>query len=74
MEPFYFRSRSLVEITRSCKELKHKVPEILGVEEPRNQQNRSTNPEHIDEQKRGTQRTLNQKDEPITLNKNDEPE
>ncbi|CAL1374687.1 unnamed protein product [Linum trigynum] len=31
-EPFCFRSRSLVEITRSCKELKHKVPEILGVE------------------------------------------
>ncbi|CAN0909677.1 Nematode resistance protein-like HSPRO2 [Linum grandiflorum] len=31
-EPFCFRSRSLVEITRCCKELKHRVPEILGVE------------------------------------------
>ncbi|WCJ19800.1 hypothetical protein M5689_002075 [Euphorbia peplus] len=31
-EAFCFRSRSLVEITKSCKELKHKVPEILGVE------------------------------------------
>ncbi|KAJ6982966.1 nematode resistance protein-like HSPRO2 [Populus alba x Populus x berolinensis] len=30
--PFCFRSRELVEITKSCKELKHKVPEILGVE------------------------------------------
>ncbi|KAJ6350342.1 hypothetical protein OIU78_006497 [Salix suchowensis] len=29
--PFCFRSRELVEITKSCKELKHKVPEILGV-------------------------------------------
>ncbi|XP_065870343.1 nematode resistance protein-like HSPRO2 [Euphorbia lathyris] len=31
-EAFCFRSRSLVEITKSCKELKHKVPEILDVE------------------------------------------
>ncbi|CAN0837928.1 Nematode resistance protein-like HSPRO1 [Linum grandiflorum] len=31
-EPFCFRSRSLVEFTRKCKELKHKVPEILEVE------------------------------------------
>ncbi|CAN1257046.1 Nematode resistance protein-like HSPRO2 [Linum perenne] len=31
-EPFCFRSRSLVEITKSCKELKHRVPEILTVE------------------------------------------
>ncbi|KAF2319030.1 hypothetical protein GH714_012608 [Hevea brasiliensis] len=31
-EAFCFRSRALVEITKSCKELKHKVPEILGVE------------------------------------------
>ncbi|OAY38462.1 nematode resistance protein-like HSPRO2 [Manihot esculenta] len=31
-EAFCFRSRALVEITKSCKDLKHKVPEILGVE------------------------------------------
>ncbi|OAY46225.1 nematode resistance protein-like HSPRO2 [Manihot esculenta] len=31
-EEFCFRSRALVEITKSCKDLKHKVPEILGVE------------------------------------------
>ncbi|KAF9674626.1 hypothetical protein SADUNF_Sadunf10G0146500 [Salix dunnii] len=30
--PICFRSRELVEITKSCKELKHKVPAILGVE------------------------------------------
>jgi hypothetical protein len=30
--PFCFRSRSLVEITRQCKDLKQKVPFILGVE------------------------------------------
>uniref|UniRef100_A0A2K1ZCX0 Nematode resistance protein-like HSPRO2 n=1 Tax=Populus trichocarpa TaxID=3694 RepID=A0A2K1ZCX0_POPTR len=30
--PYCFRSRELVEITKSCKELKHKVPEVLGVE------------------------------------------
>ncbi|KAF5752558.1 nematode resistance protein-like HSPRO2 [Tripterygium wilfordii] len=31
-EAFCFRSRGLVEITKACKELKHKVPDILGVE------------------------------------------
>ncbi|CAI0443549.1 unnamed protein product [Linum tenue] len=31
-EPFCFRSRSLVEITKSCRELRHKVPGILAVE------------------------------------------
>lgn len=31
-KPFCFRSKGLVEITRQCKELKHKVPHILGVE------------------------------------------
>lgn len=31
-EAFCFRSKALVEITKSCKDLKHKVPEILGVE------------------------------------------
>lgn len=30
--PFCFRSRGLVEITKQCKELKQKVPAILGVE------------------------------------------
>jgi hypothetical protein len=30
--PYCFRSRELVGITKSCKELKHKVPEVLGVE------------------------------------------
>jgi len=30
--PFCFRSRGLVEITKQCKELKQKVPYILGVE------------------------------------------
>ncbi|EEF35503.1 conserved hypothetical protein [Ricinus communis] len=30
--PFCFRSKALVEMTRMCKDLKHKVPEILGVE------------------------------------------
>ncbi|KAF5738463.1 nematode resistance protein-like HSPRO2 [Tripterygium wilfordii] len=31
-EAFCFRSRGLVEITKACRDLKHKVPEILGVE------------------------------------------
>ncbi|KDP44813.1 hypothetical protein JCGZ_01313 [Jatropha curcas] len=31
-EAFCFRSKALVEITKSCKDLKHKVPEILEVE------------------------------------------
>ncbi|KAF2296241.1 hypothetical protein GH714_037007 [Hevea brasiliensis] len=31
-EEFCFRSRALVEITKACRDLKHKVPEILGVE------------------------------------------
>lgn len=31
-EAFCFRSRALVEMTKSCKDLRHKVPEILGVE------------------------------------------
>ncbi|RVW30697.1 Nematode resistance protein-like HSPRO2 [Vitis vinifera] len=31
-EPFCFRSRGLVEITKSSKDLKHKVPYLLGVE------------------------------------------
>lgn len=31
-QAFCFRSIALVEITKSCKDLKHKVPEILGVE------------------------------------------
>uniref|UniRef100_A0A2P2QPW7 Nematode resistance protein-like HSPRO2 n=1 Tax=Rhizophora mucronata TaxID=61149 RepID=A0A2P2QPW7_RHIMU len=31
-EAFCFRSKALVEITKSCRDLKHKVPEILGVE------------------------------------------
>lgn len=31
-DPFCFRSRGLVEITRHSKDLKHKVPLILGVE------------------------------------------
>jgi hypothetical protein len=30
--PFCFRSRGLVEITKQCKDLKQKVPSILGVE------------------------------------------
>ncbi|XP_040994861.1 nematode resistance protein-like HSPRO2 [Juglans microcarpa x Juglans regia] len=30
--PFCFRSKGLVEIARHCKDLKHKVPYILGVE------------------------------------------
>ncbi|XP_061343544.1 nematode resistance protein-like HSPRO2 [Gastrolobium bilobum] len=30
--PFCFRSKELVEITRVCRDLKHKVPEILEVE------------------------------------------
>ncbi|KAG7993214.1 hypothetical protein I3843_02G167400 [Carya illinoinensis] len=30
--PFCFRSKGLVEITRQCRDLKHKVPCILGVE------------------------------------------
>ena len=31
-QPFCFRSKALVEITKQCKDLKHKVPSILGVE------------------------------------------
>ncbi|KAK7850201.1 nematode resistance protein-like HSPRO2 [Quercus suber] len=31
-QPFCFRSKALVEITQQCKDLKHKVPYILGVE------------------------------------------
>ncbi|KAJ4830974.1 hypothetical protein Tsubulata_036435 [Turnera subulata] len=31
-EAFCFRSRALVEVTRCCKDLRHKVPEILAVE------------------------------------------
>ena len=30
--PFCFRSKALVEIAKQCKDLKHKVPYILGVE------------------------------------------
>ncbi|KAK9913704.1 hypothetical protein M0R45_037514 [Rubus argutus] len=31
-ESFCFRSKGLVEVTKLCKELKHKVPNVLGVE------------------------------------------
>ncbi|CAA0834389.1 Nematode resistance protein-like HSPRO2 [Striga hermonthica] len=31
-DPFCFRSRELVGVTRECKDLKHRVPEVLGVE------------------------------------------
>jgi hypothetical protein len=31
-KPFCFRSKALVEIAKQCKDLKHKVPYILGVE------------------------------------------